>query len=212
MRASGVDEVLVATDDRRIEDICKKYDMKCTLTDGDCPTGVDRAAEVAAKTDSNVYLLVQGDEPCIETKFIEKMCAIIRNDTDVSYVRTFRTAIHNPVDVVNMTVIKIVTAKDNSVLFASRSPIPYPKGNVSFCYYKSVGIYAYPREILLQYPKFSKGVLELAEDHDFMRLLENGVMIKAFPVDSETISVDTLKDLERVKEVLKNDEFACKKC
>ncbi len=149
-------------------------------------------------------MLVQGDEPLIETDLIEEMVRHVQEEADPNYVRTFRTPIKNPVDAVNSTIIKIVTDRKDNVLFASRSPIPYPKAGIDFEYCKSVGIYAYPRDILLKYARLTKGELEKAEDHDFMRMLENEIKIKAYKRDTSTISVDTPKDLIRIKNIMED--------
>lgn len=201
-QTEGLEELYVATDDIRIERKCADFGMNVLMTSDTHPTGVDRLAEVAAKIVADFYILIQGDEPLIESQTISEMVRRISNDPDPNCVRTFRVSIKNPVDVVNSTIIKIVTDLENNVLLASRSPIPYPKANIDFQYYKSVGVYAYPRPILLKYGSLKKGPLEKAEDHDFMRMLENGIRIKAYPWDTETISVDTPKDLERIKKIM----------
>ena len=196
--------VIVATDNEEIFDTCKALDMNVVMTSEKHPTGVDRLAEVAKNTDYDWYILVQGDEPLLEKEVINVMINKVEESPDYNGVRTFKTSIKNPVDAVNSTIIKIVTDLNENVLFASRSAIPYPKGGIDFTYYKSVGVYAYPRSILLEYPKLCKGDLEKAEDHDFMRMLENGIKIKAYEINTNTISVDTPKDLERVKRIMEN--------
>lgn len=199
---NGVHEVYVATDSQIIESACKSYAIPVVMTSEEHPTGVDRIAEVAEKIPADYYLLVQGDEPLIETSLIEEMVGQIQEEKESDCVRTFRTPVKNPVDAVNSTIIKIVTDRRDNVLLASRSPIPYPKAGIDFEYCKSVGVYAYPREILLRYASLPKGELEKAEDHDFMRMLENGIKIKAYKRDTSTISVDTPKDLARVKKIM----------
>lgn len=69
---------------------------------------------------------------------------------------------------------------------------------------------AYLRSVLLRYSVLKQGLLELAEDHDFMRMLENGINVKAYAFDLDTISVDSPKDLGRVKNVMeKTNETRC---
>lgn len=206
LKVNGLDDLYIATDDDKIFDICKNLEMKVVMTSDTCPTGVDRLAEVATKIEANYYVLIQGDEPLLEPESIEHMVDIIKEAPNDESVKTFRTPIKNPIDAINYTIIKIVTDLNDNVLLASRSPIPYPKGGIDFKYYKSVGIYAYPRSILLQYPSLMHGPLENAEDHDFMRMLENGINMKAYKLNTETISVDTPKDLERVKKIMGTKE------
>lgn len=205
LKSEGLDDLYVATDDGRIADVCEEYRIKTVMTSESCPTGVDRLAEVALDVYADFYVLIQGDEPLLEGETISRMVKIVRRDPSDESVKTFKTPIKNPVDIVNYTVIKVVTDLNDNVLFASRSAIPYPKGGIGFQYYKSVGIYAYPRSVLLQYPGLPRGPLESAEDHDFMRMLENGINMKAYAHDTETISVDTPKDLERVRKIMEEN-------
>lgn len=205
-------DVVVATDSEQIQNVCMEFNINVVMTSDRHPTGVDRVAEVARKIEADWYLLVQGDEPLLERETILEMKRRIEECPDFKGVRTFRTEIENPIDVVNYTIIKIVTDLEDNVLLASRSAIPYPKNGIAFKYYKSVGVYAYPREILLQYPNLQIGPLEKIEDHDFMRMLENGIAIKAYPWSTNTISVDTPKDVERVRKILEErlNEFDIK--
>jgi 3-deoxy-manno-octulosonate cytidylyltransferase (CMP-KDO synthetase) len=159
-------------------------------------------AEVASKVVADRYILVQGDEPLLEPTTIDALCALSSYPENRQSITTLKTLIKEPVDVVNNTIIKIVTNLDNEVLFASRSPLPYPKGSIFINYYKSVGVYCYPRDIIKNYPNLKKGPLEQAEGHDFMRPLENHISIKAYEYDTQTISVDTAKDLERVRSLM----------
>ncbi|WP_202966417.1 3-deoxy-manno-octulosonate cytidylyltransferase [Treponema endosymbiont of Eucomonympha sp.] len=204
-KASGLDDLYVATDDQRIESVCNNLDIKTIMTSDKHTTGVERLAEVASRITSDYYILIQGDEPLLESETISDMIQLVSSqdiNKDLSCVYTYKTQIHLPVDAVNPTIIKIATDLYDTVLLASRSPIPFPQTAMNFDYYKSVGVYAYPLPVLKNYYSLIKGPLDKAENHDFMRLLENQVKIKAITYDTETISVDTPKDLERVRRII----------
>ncbi|MDR1643242.1 MAG: 3-deoxy-manno-octulosonate cytidylyltransferase [Clostridiales bacterium] len=198
----ALEDVCVATDDMRIVEACSKFGIEAVMTSPDHRTGVDRLAEVANHFEADYFILIQGDEPLIEERVIRKMAEMCNAYAGCSDVLTFKMAIKNPIDAINSTVIKIVANEKNRVLFASRSPIPYPKESVDFTYYKSVGVYAYPRAVLLGYGELRSSIIETAEEHDFMRLLENEIPVRAFEIDTATISVDTPKDLERVRKIM----------
>lgn len=206
IKAEGLNDLVVATDDERIVAVCNEYDLKCVMTDKNHRTGVDRLSEVSHKLEADYYILIQGDEPLIEIENIEEMCRRVESDNEPDCVYTFKTPIHNPIDVVNNTIIKTVTDLNNRILFSSRSPIPYPKNCIDFDYYKTVGIYAYPRNVIKNYRQLTCGPIEAAEDHDIIRMLENGITIKAFSIETDTISVDTEKDLQRVRKIIESRE------
>jgi 3-deoxy-manno-octulosonate cytidylyltransferase (CMP-KDO synthetase) len=208
-KVAELDEVIVATDDERIVEVCDRLDIESIMTLKTHRTGVDRLAEVSTRCAADYYLLTQGDEPLLEENVIRKMVNIATASGVDNEVFTFKMAIKNPIDAINNTIIKIVTNMENKVLFASRSAIPYPKESIDFTYYKSVGVYAYPRRVLQNFGSFRTSYLESVEEHDFMRLLENEIPIRAFPIDTTTISVDTPKDLERVRKLLLKTQRGC---
>lgn len=205
IKAEQISEVYVAVDDERVKEVCEKYNIPYVMTSKNHLTGVDRLVEVAQKVKADRYILIQGDEPLLEPDTITELVKEAAK-ADENTVVTFKTLIHEPVDVVNFTIIKIVTDLKDLVLLASRSPIPYPKDSISIKYYKSVGVYSYPFSVLNIFPSLEIGPIEKAEGHDFMRLLENGIKVKAITHETITISVDTPKDLERVRKIMGGQE------
>ena len=111
------------------------------------------------------------------------------------------TAIKNPVDVVNFTVPKVIVNKDNVGIYLTRSAAPYPKGSLDYSYYKQVCVYGFRPQALrffCEYGKtFGKARMEAVEDIEILRFIENGYKVQYILVDSDTIAVDTPKDLEK---------------
>lgn len=201
-----IDEVYVATDDERIKEICDKFDMKVIMTNNNHTNGTERVAEVASKIDADIYVTLQGDEPLVEPKNVGILIRSILDDESV-LCATLKTEFKNPVDVVNSTTPKVVTDLKNNILLISRSPIPYPKESLSYKYYKPTGQYAFRPETLKLYSELGLGNIEKIEGIELIRLLENGIKIRITEVESDTIAVDTPKDLERVIEYLKKKEI-----
>jgi len=199
-KAKNVNEVYVATDDSRIEDACNQLQINVMMTSEDHKTSTERVYEVATKIKADYYIVINGDEPLIDPKIIEQI--IPKDATDKFYVSNIMTNIKDPVQVVDFTNIKVVTdAKDNAMYF-SRSPIPYPKGSMEYRYYKHVGILIYSFDALKFFATTEKGPIEKIEDVNEIRFIENGKKIKMIKVDDiETLSVDTPKDLEKVRKM-----------
>lgn len=196
-----LNEVIVATDDERIEEVCRKYKIPVIMTSKDHKNGSERLSEVAKKTDGDVYVTIQGDEPLLEPKTIEKVLDTLFSEPDIPCA-TLKTAYHNPVDVINGTTPKVVTDIKGDILLFTRSAIPYPKAALDYIIYKPIGVYAFKREMLLKYGELEMGPLEKAEEIELLRLVEHGYKIRISEVESETIAVDTFKDLERVREYI----------
>ena len=113
------------------------------------------------------------------------------------------TRIYEPVDLINFTVPKVITASDGRGVYLTRSAAPFPKGNVNANYYKQVCVYAFRPEALKFYCESPRGVVESIEDIEILRFIEAGYRVQYIEVDSQTIAVDTPNDLERVVEYIK---------
>lgn len=201
IKAKRLKEVYVATDDERIIDVCKAENIPCILTSKDHRNGTERLAEAAKTIIADIYITIQGDEPLIEPSIIESALDIILSDPNIKCA-TLKTPFRNPVDVINSTTPKVVCDLNNDILLFTRSPVPYPKGALDYIIYKPIGVYAFKREILLNYALLEMGSLERAEEIELLRLVEHGIKIRIGEVDSETIAVDTYKDLEKVRAIL----------
>lgn len=203
-KVSSLSEVYVATDDERIADVCKQYNMNYILTSNQHKTPNDRVHEVSTKIDADIYVCINGDEPLIEPEVIEKSLPDENDIDDLEYFYSnIITTITNPVEVVDPTNIKAVTNVKGDAMWASRSPIPYPKGNMQFEYKKIVGIAAFSKKALQFYVDTPRSQVECTEELDLYRFLENGKKVKLKEIECHTLSVDTPKDLEKVREVIK---------
>lgn len=199
-KSKKIDEVYVATDDKRIYEACINNNLKVVMT-GEHNTSTERVNEVAHQIEADVYVCINGDEPLVETEIIDKV--IPDTISDELFVCNLITKIDAPSEVVDFTNIKVVFDKDDMALFYSRSPIPYPKGFLEYDYYKHLGILSYNKKALEFFANTARGYNERIEDINELRFLENGVGIKLVKVEANSLSVDTPKDLDKVIMVMK---------
>ena len=204
-KVKALSAVYVATDDQRIADVCEKYDMNYIMTSTEHKTPNDRVHEVSTKIDADIYVCINGDEPLIEPEVIERALPDENDIDDLEYYYSnIITTITNPVEVVDPTNIKAVVNAKGEAMWASRSPIPFPKGNMQFEYKKIVGIAAFSKKALQFYVDTPRSQVEYTEELDLYRFLENGKKVKLKETECHTLSVDTPKDLEKVREVIQN--------
>lgn len=201
-KVKELEEVYVATDDERIEKVCKDYDMNVIMTSSNHKTGTDRLSEVAKKINADLYINIQGDEPLIEPENIKKAITPFLKYKDLQ-VSNLMTIIKDPIEVINNTVPKVLTNKNNEGIFLTRSPCPSPKGSINFNYYKQVCVYGFKKNALDLFSKLERGRLEKIEDIEILRFIEYGIKVQFVEVDSDTMAVDTPKDLEKVVEYIK---------
>lgn len=200
--ANGISEVYVATDDSRISDVCERYGMKYIMTSDNHPTHLDRLAEVASKIDADFYININGDEPLMMPEYIEHLLPSETVDPKSFYFANAMTKIKKPVEVNDVSRIKIATDRNGNALYMARTPIPYPKASSDFDYMKFVGIQCFSRSALLFCGETPRGHLEGIEDIDEYRFIENGKKVKMVEIPAETLSVDTKTDLIVVRDVI----------
>lgn len=202
IKVKELNEVYVATDDERIEKICKNLQMNVIMTSNTHPTGTDRVCEVSSKIEADLYVVIMGDEPLILSKDISKIVNTMKNNNyDAGMLAKKFT---NPVDVINSTTIKLGINKNFELIYMSRCPIPFPKACLNYFYYKNIGVYVFTKKTLDFYKNTEMGILEKIEDMEMLRMLENHKLVKVVEIESDSFSVDTPKDLNRVIEIIKS--------
>ncbi len=200
-KSSKVDEIFVATDSDEICAVCKEYDMNCVMTSPEHKTSTERLYEASLKIPAaDVYICVNGDEPLLEAGTMEQ---VIPENPEDFFAANLMTRIKHPVEAVDDTNIKVVTDAKGNAMFMSRSPIPHPKASIFFEYYKHLGVLAYSPQALRFFADTPKGPVETVEDINELRFIEHGKKLRMIPVETETLSVDTAKDLEYVRRVIK---------
>lgn len=201
VKARGIQEVLVATDDERICAAVAAFGGQAVLTAATHPTGTDRLAEVARqRPDVDVIVNVQGDEPLIEPAVIEQLAAAFAERPQLQ-MATLCTPLEED-EAAQPSVVKVVTDRQGYALYFSRSLIPYPRQAGVVPAYKHIGLYGYRRDFLLQYAAMEPTPLERAESLEQLRALENGHRILVLETPCASVGVDTPEDLRRVEAIL----------
>lgn len=201
--AKGVDEAYVATDNQIIGDVCDKYGIPWVMTSEDCPTHLERIYEVSTKIDADFYINVNGDEPLIETSCIEDMIPGSEVNSEESYFANAMMILRDPIDAFDSSKIKIAVDMNGYGMYMARSPIPFPKGRSDFNLKKFVGVQCFTKKALEFAKNTKRGYLESIEDIDEFRFLENGHKVKFILTEATTLSVDTPKDLEKVRMIIR---------
>ena len=204
-QASSVSEVVVATDDERIRSVVQAFGGEAVMTRADHRSGTERVAEVAVvRSEAEIIVNVQGDEPLIEPAAIDAAVEAIREDAEVN-IATLAVPISNPAEIMDPNVVKAVLDFDGNALYFSRAPIPWVRdrgGPVHARHLKHLGLYAFRRAALLDFPTFPHGDLERIEQLEQLRWLENGYRIRVAETEHDSVSVDIPEDVVRVEQLL----------
>jgi 3-deoxy-manno-octulosonate cytidylyltransferase (CMP-KDO synthetase) len=210
-RASGADDVIVATDHHEIADAVTAHGHKVCTTSALHETGTDRLAEAVqllAFGPDEIVVNLQGDEPLVDPQLIRKVAAELALRPNASVA----TAVH-PIGSAEAffdpNVVKVVIDTDGYAQYFSRAPIPFARDAFArdravlpegFPAYRHIGIYAYRVRFLREYSSLSPTAAERFEALEQLRALGHGHRIAvAFWNEPLEAGVDTQEDLERVR-------------
>ena len=107
VKAKGISDVYVATDDERIEKECRKLNINVVMTSPDHPTHLERLHEVSTKIDADFYINVNGDEPLVESSCIEDLLPKDDVDPESSYAANGMMVLDDPIEAIDSSKIKI---------------------------------------------------------------------------------------------------------
>ncbi len=200
-KATKESNIVVATDSELIKKVCIQNQIKVLITSKRCLTGTDRVAEVAKKIKKKFYINVQGDEPICNPSDIKKIIKYARKNPE-SVINGY-TKILNKELYHSSNIPKVVFGEDSNLLYASRAPIPSNKKKAFIKSWRQVCIYSFPYRSLKKFSSIkNKTSLELIEDIEINRFIESGIKVKMLKMSNKSISVDTVKDLGRVKKII----------
>ena len=197
------DKIIVATEDERILDFVKNnLKVETCITSKEHKCGTDRICEVVKKYPEIKYIVnFQGDEPLMPSDYIDKVLEpLISNQAQMT---SLIAPLTNAEDLNNPNIVKAVMDKDDFALYFSRSQIPFNRDNrKDIKYFRHIGIYGYSRETILKFSLLPPSSLEIAEQLEQLRCLENGIKIKLSVVPKAYPAVDRPEDIKIVEKVL----------
>src|SRR6266496_183250 len=217
LRAKNLDLVVIATDDMRIASAAFEWGAEVALTSRKHRSGTNRVAEVARKTKQFAYVInIQGDEPLIDSRLIDKLVEKLRSDPKVDVV----TAAHpfkDPADTLSPHQVKVVLDLRGNALYFSRAPIPFQSSTSSGLQsaesghersgkrpslFRHQGIYGFRRQTLLQFVRWKPTPLERTESLEQLRALENGVKVHVLITAAGSPGIDTPEDATALEQKL----------
>ena len=205
---SNADEVFVATPDQKIKDIVKKFGGNCVLTTGKHETGTDRVFEVF-KTILNgnpqIVINLQGDMPNIHPDTINNLINYMKKGE--CEIGTLASKLSSNSELEDENIVKVlVKEKLEPGIFVKALDFVRINNMKEFQAYHHIGIYAFTNKALLRYVGLKRSKLELERKLEQLRALEDGMSIHVGYVESSPLSVDTKRDLDEIKRIMKTNE------
>lgn len=208
---AGADQVIVATDDKRVEEVVIAFGGQVCMTSDQHESGTERLAEVVEKlglADDHIIVNVQGDEPLIPPVIIQQVADNLANSQ--APMATLAVEINDPAEVFNPNAVKVVTDKDGYALYFSRASIPWDRDNfateeksIAQPLMRHIGIYAYRAGFINTYVNWQPTGLEKIESLEQLRVLWYGEKIHVdIAREAPAAGVDTPEDLDIVRQVI----------
>ncbi len=207
--ATGLfEDVIVITDSEIIYNEILSHGGHAKMSIKQHESGSDRIAEGVAAIDVDIVVNVQGDEPFVQRTPLEKLLKVFEgNEGRHIQVASLMQVLKEQRLIEDPNYVKVVVDKNMNSLLFSRSIIPFPRNNsIPIIYYEHIGVYAFRKQALLNFTKWTMTPLEQAEKIECLRYLENGIPLKMVVTDYMGVEIDTPEDLERAARLLQTDE------
>lgn len=218
MKVSGVDRVVVATDDKRIRDAAEGFGAEVTMTSADCQNGTERCAEAhdALGGRFDIVVNLQGDAPLTPPWFVE---ALVREldvhptaEVATPVLRTDGRALAGFLEdrrAGRVGATSAVFGIENQALYFSKEVVPYTTDDYpahrQTPVFHHVGVYAYRPSALAAYPRWKAGPLETLEGLEQLRFLERERPVLCVEVDARGQpfwELNNPEDLPRIEAML----------
>mmetsp|Transcript_11394 Transcript_11394/g.36020 ORF Transcript_11394/g.36020 Transcript_11394/m.36020 type:complete len:221 (+) Transcript_11394:203-865(+) len=204
--ATKLDMIVVATDDERIKKVCEEAGANVVMTASEIPNGTERchAAVAQLKQKFDIVVNIQGDEPLIEPEIIDGVVTALQEAPDAVY-STACTPLKTE-EVAMRGRVKVILDKDGYAIYFSRGVLPHnKKGEVvkDYNYLLHLGLQCYDRKFLADYSVMPASPIQLQEDLEQLKCLENGYRIKCIVVDHSAHGVDEPEDVASIEAIMR---------
>ena len=205
-------ELVVATDDREVQDVVESFGGRAVSTRADHSSGTDRVAEVAERPEFSAYRWIvnlQGDEPFLPLDAVAAAVGLVRAGWEVG---TVAAPLADTAEWRDPSRVKVVCGDDGRALYFSRAPIPHDRdganaGEVEAPLLQHLGLYAFERASLRRAAALPPHPLELREGLEQLRWLAAGLRIGVAVIEDRGVpGIDTQEDLARAEELLAGRE------
>lgn len=208
---AGAEQVIIATDDSRVEQAALAFGGQVCMTSPNHESGTERLAEVVEKMaipDDHIIVNVQGDEPLIPPAIISQVAHNLANSQ--APMATLAVEISDEAEVFNPNAVKVLTDKEGYAMYFSRATIPWDRDNfakqdktIVQPLMRHIGIYAYRAGFINTYINWEPTALEKIECLEQLRVLWYGEKIHVeVAKEAPAAGVDTPEDLEVVRKII----------
>jgi len=206
-KSKVMDRVIIATDNNKVRKTAEGFGAQVVMTKGKLRTGSDRVAQVMNTVEGDIFVNLQGDVFGLKSSALDNALAKFTSNPVLEY-GTLARPIGSEKELNSPDSVKVVLKNNGDAGWFSRYPLPFIRNSSKkpiskhFNFYYHIGVYMFRRESLKNYAEWPQSPCEKAESLEQLRILENGKNIRVFLTNVKTISVDSPKDVKKLKDVL----------
>ena len=200
-----LDEVYICCDDFKIKKICEKFNAKYIMTSKNHMNGTERIAEAYLKLKKKYDLIIdiQGDEPLIDPKNIDKVVKYHKKNLNTDII--LPTLISKKKSSKN--IVKVLVDKQKRVMYLSRYNLPFNFKKKNNVYLKHLSIISFRPKKLIKFSKSKATFAEQIEGVELLRALELGMKIKTTILKGDSFSIDIKEQYIKAKKYILNDKY-----
>ncbi len=202
---SSADEVVIATDDIRVQKAAEAFGAHVVMTSSEHLSGSDRIAEccrLLGWSDAQLVVNLQGDEPLMPPACLDQIATLLKQDKEAG-IASLYWPVKDATEFNDCNAVKVVCGTHNQALYFSRSPIPCGLDSDYRVAKRHLGLYAYRNSELQALSGLAENALEQQERLEQLRWLANGKIIRmARAVEFIPPGVDSVEDLEHADFIL----------
>ena len=204
-RVAHLDRVVVAADNEKIIQVCKKYGIEAMMTSTTHKSGTDRIHECATilkLQDDEIIINIQADEPFIEPNVVESLMLQLKSLQDAKEPFIMGSCYNsiNADAAKDPNLVKVVLDEAQNAIYFSRSKIPYNQGGGAK-YFGHIGIYGFSKKSLQEFCSLRDAPIEDIEKLEQLRAIYHQKKISMVKVASTGFGIDTVEDLKRAIEI-----------
>jgi len=204
--AQKIDDVVIATDSKKVIEIAQKYNIKAIMTDANHKSGSDRikeASDILGLSENELIINLQGDEPFIESEILQSVKDTLEKIKTREFVMVSCYKKIDELSAEDPNLVKVVIDKNDDAIYFSRSKIPYNRDNSVHNYKGHIGIYGFNKKSLDKFCKINANIEDI-EKLEQLRVIYHGYKIKMIEVQTNSFGIDTAEDLKKAIEYEKN--------
>jgi len=206
LNAKVIEKIIVASGDREILDIVEKYGGETKETFNDHKNGTSRIAEAVEGIDCSHVVIIQGDEPLIQSDHLKRMTEEIRLNPSIDSWNS-TSELNSKEELYNPNVVKAALNNEDRILYFFRNSPSFKDPQKQFLYIKKVqGLIAFKKETLMQIVSYPINSCEEIESIEQLKIIANGFNIYSVSQKSQVPSINTREDLNELYNYFENNK------